>query len=424
MHLVARFICVLVSYCLSISFAQAFTETSPLNTAIDSNQISVSGVSSGGYMAVQLHVAYSDIFMGVGAIAGGPYFCAENRPPSDINTIKTICMVGLGADLTASKYIAAAKEAAQEGKVSSLNNLKDDKVYIFNSQNDQVINPALGFITKVFYEEFVETPASQIEARSYITKFGPFYPVAHGMPTDVRSFDDYQNFEKYMTPCSPSNSQQYPWFPNQFLRGNDPWIYNCDAFLLGGYNLAADILGHIYGAMERPEQADMSRMFAFNQLDYIDDSSITTVTQLNGAGLDEEGYVYVPEGCMGSAKACRLHVALHGCQMFPKWTFIGKTGSAFAGQELTFGGLYRENIYNTVAEANDIIIVYPQAHNIGTKEEDPNPYGCWEFWAFEDDNIDTYYTREGREMKLIANVVEALVAGSLEVRSQALVVRR
>lgn len=50
---------------------------------------SVSGVSSGAYMAVQLHVAYSETFMGVGSIAGGPYFCAENM--TDITAIKLKC---------------------------------------------------------------------------------------------------------------------------------------------------------------------------------------------------------------------------------------------------------------------------------------------------------------------------------------------
>ncbi len=46
---------------------------------IDKNQHTVSGISSGGYMAVQLHVAYSATFKtGAGVIAGGPFNCAEN----------------------------------------------------------------------------------------------------------------------------------------------------------------------------------------------------------------------------------------------------------------------------------------------------------------------------------------------------------
>src|SRR6266849_6237415 len=39
--------------------------------------VAASGVSSGGYMAVQLHVAHSATISGVGVIAGGPYYCAQ-----------------------------------------------------------------------------------------------------------------------------------------------------------------------------------------------------------------------------------------------------------------------------------------------------------------------------------------------------------
>jgi len=38
---------------------------------IDRSKISVSGISSGGGMAAQMHVAYSSVFTGVGIIAGG-----------------------------------------------------------------------------------------------------------------------------------------------------------------------------------------------------------------------------------------------------------------------------------------------------------------------------------------------------------------
>src|SRR5262249_5823096 len=43
----------------------------------DLSETSISGVSSGGYMAVQFHVAYSSLVSGVGVIAGGPYNCAD-----------------------------------------------------------------------------------------------------------------------------------------------------------------------------------------------------------------------------------------------------------------------------------------------------------------------------------------------------------
>ena len=46
------------------------------------NETTVSGISSGAYMAVQFGVAHSAAVKGVGAIAGGPYYCAQD----DVNT--------------------------------------------------------------------------------------------------------------------------------------------------------------------------------------------------------------------------------------------------------------------------------------------------------------------------------------------------
>ncbi|KAJ6437301.1 polyhydroxybutyrate depolymerase [Purpureocillium lavendulum] len=48
---------------------------------VDPASVSVSGLSSGGFMAAQLGVAYSDVFQaGFGVFAGGPYDCARNQP--------------------------------------------------------------------------------------------------------------------------------------------------------------------------------------------------------------------------------------------------------------------------------------------------------------------------------------------------------
>ena len=52
---------------------------------IDINETSVSGLSSGGYMAVQFHVAYSSLVKGAGIIAGGPYFCAQDSQDTATN---------------------------------------------------------------------------------------------------------------------------------------------------------------------------------------------------------------------------------------------------------------------------------------------------------------------------------------------------
>jgi len=42
----------------------------------DVAQITVSGLSSGAFMATQFSVAYSASIAGAGIVAGGPYYCA------------------------------------------------------------------------------------------------------------------------------------------------------------------------------------------------------------------------------------------------------------------------------------------------------------------------------------------------------------
>ncbi|MDV7337992.1 PHB depolymerase family esterase [Terasakiella sp. A23] len=395
-------------------FASAFLLMAPAwadgpAPKIDSSKVTVSGVSSGAFMAQQLHVAYSDVFSGMGSVAGGPFFCAQNMKPEDIATIKQQCMMGIGADLTATTYIDKANSLAAEGKIAPLTNLKDDKVFIFNSQSDQVINPLLGNASRIFYDQYMS--ATDIQAWANIPSYGPFYPVAHGMPTTKSMFDKFENIGDVATPCSPSNSQQYSWFPNQFLRGNDPWIYHCNYGFLPGYDLGKDILSHLYGSMSSSKTFKDANLYSFKQKDYVAD--LSTDKDLNDHGIGTTGYAYVPEACKSGTKDCKLHVALHGCQQFPEWKFKGKIGSSYAGQEITFGDTFYKNVYNDLAESNDIVMLYPQAHNIGTQEADINPYGCWAFWAMADDETHTYYTREGREMKMIANMVDALKNGTM-----------
>ena len=43
---------------------------------VDTSKTTVSGLSSGGFMANQLGIAYSTLFKGVGVFAAGPYMCA------------------------------------------------------------------------------------------------------------------------------------------------------------------------------------------------------------------------------------------------------------------------------------------------------------------------------------------------------------
>src|SRR5436305_15277904 len=61
---------------LASALAQSGAPPLPAYNA-DVNQSSISGISSGAFMAVQFGVSWSSIMKGVGVIAGGPYYCAR-----------------------------------------------------------------------------------------------------------------------------------------------------------------------------------------------------------------------------------------------------------------------------------------------------------------------------------------------------------
>jgi len=375
----------------------------PPPVSIDGSKISVSGVSSGAYMAVQLHVAFSRAFMGVGAVAGGPYFCAQNN--TDVTAVKTLCMAGVGLPSDPSIFVNEAKTAASNGQIDPVENMEKNMVYIFNSSEDQIINPLLGLLTNEFYQEFI-SDTSNIEAWAYIPDYGPTYPVAHGMPSNISAYDDYLDAADLATPCSPANSQTYPWFPNPFLRGNDPWIYHCNYGAVSGYDMAYQMLNHIYSSLKNPTTPDQSHVYVLAQLPFVSDPDIKTVADLNAHGIGENAYVYVPAACAGGETPCKLHIALHGCQQFPEWSFVGKVGSKHAGETVQFGDKFYFGPYNATAESNEIVVLYPQAYNIGTSQSDTNPYGCWEFWPFFEKDADNYYTKAGRQMTMIYGMID------------------
>ena len=108
---------------------------------VDISQTSVSGLSSGGYMAVQLEVAYSSIVKGVGVIAAGPYFCAQGR--TDIATtvcsctalLPTLCKAGSNArDVPA--LIKITDQYALDGKIETTSSLASHKIFLFSAIRD------------------------------------------------------------------------------------------------------------------------------------------------------------------------------------------------------------------------------------------------------------------------------------------------
>lgn len=224
---------------------------------IDKNLVTVSGLSSGAYMAVQLHIAYSSTFKkGVGVIAGGPYYCAEGQMMSTKR-----CMDGSTSTIPVSKLVDITRKWAKDGRIDPLVN-PESKVYIFTGTKDSVVVPSVSDKLYSYYTNFVKT--ENIVHKKDI-------PAEHSIVTD-----------NYGNTCSYKGS---------------PYINNC------GFDTVSQLFETLYGRLNaRNYSSKLSgSLFEFDQTAFV-----------SGHGMGSSGWVYVPKNC-AEGQTCKLHVALHGC---------------------------------------------------------------------------------------------------------------
>ena len=146
------------------------------------------------------------------------------------------------------------------------------------------------------------------------------------------------------------------------------------------------------GALDdRPAEPVRERLLAFDQTDFFDPAEARP-------SLSSTGYVYVPEACAAGAAAagsCRLHVAFHGCSQN-----VESVDDDFVWD----GG------YNRWAEANAVVVLYPQA-TAWSPVWDPlgwsgNPQGCWDWWGYGGAG---YAGRGGAQMQAVRAMIGRLL---------------
>lgn len=94
----------------------------------------MSGLSSGAFFAVQFHVAFSKSIMGVGVIAGGPYYCAQNS----LKIALSAC--ALNPELiSVPELVQITYETAATLTIDLPVHMKDDQVYVFSGLRDDVV---------------------------------------------------------------------------------------------------------------------------------------------------------------------------------------------------------------------------------------------------------------------------------------------
>ena len=108
---------------------------------VDLGQTTVSGLSSGAYMAVQFHVAFSGIVRGVGVVAGGPYYCAEGQL---LTNALNRCMGTRLGEPDPDRLLRLARGFARRGLIDPVETLASGRAYLFTGANDRtVVSPVV-----------------------------------------------------------------------------------------------------------------------------------------------------------------------------------------------------------------------------------------------------------------------------------------
>lgn len=229
------------------------------------SRVTVSGISAGGFMANQMHIAHSDMIQGAAMLASGPYFCSR----ANILTALSECMNRPQAIPSGSSFFMTAKKFEDLGLIDSLTNLKDDKIFFLSGRFDQTVMPQVVDENVAFYQ----AAGLKQNAIKYVSNF----PVGHALPT-----------LNYGNRCeTPSQS---------------PWISSCD------YDSAKDLLQHLFGNLNQPTKLKQKNFFQFHQP--------------RAPSMNDKGYAYIPSSCQ-QGQTCELHVSFHGCRQTV--SLIGET---------------------------------------------------------------------------------------------------
>ena len=291
---------------------------------IDPQQVTVGGLSAGAFQAVQMAVAHSGLFAGLGVVAGGPFYCAQNQLDLALTSCtKTPALISDTVLLGEMTYMETTLQ------IDPLKNIEETNVYLYSGTLDTVVHQ--GVMSKL-----EEQLSKWVDASAMTVKFD--IPSVHSIVTDYTGHA-----------CDHFES---------------PYIVNC------GYDLAGEMLTSLYGPLNNrsaptapPASSILDNVYQFSQAAFI--PGVYTPGELS---LDTTAYAYVPPACIASdddamnATFCKLLVLFHGCEQSLKeisTQFVLNTGVL------------------QWAETNNIAVLFPQATSNAL-----NPKSCFDWWGY------------------------------------------
>ena len=313
---------------------------------IDPAKVFVAGISSGGFTAVQMHVAHSATFKGAAIYAGGVYWCAGAGGAATALANcggQTLPTNEASYNSMLSQSIAYLNTQSSLGTIDSSANLSGQPVYLWSGTKDATVNP----------RQMADLNAEYLHYGAKVV-FDNGFPAAHGWESPNGEHDCGSPGSPFMVKCilngTPYDSVQ-------------TWL----KLFLGRLNPRNN--GNLQGTLS-----------TFDQTEFGAASNVS----LNSAGT-----VFVPKACV-QGKTCGMVLALHGCKQY----------SALIGNRwVTQAGI------NEWADTNNLVVVYPDT-SASSAPGPTNPNGCYDWWGYSNQVDSNYALKSGAQMSVLYGMVQ------------------
>ncbi len=313
---------------------------------IDPTKVFVAGISSGGFAAVQMHVAHSSTFKGAAVYAGGVYWCAGAGGAA---TALANCggltlpsnQASYNSTLAASEMYLDAQSSL--GTIDPPTNLRGQQVYLWSGTQDEVVNP-------------LEMADLNSEYQHYGANvhFDNSFPAEHGWESPDGELA-----------CGTLGS---------------PYMVRC---LVNGaaYDSVETWLTMFLGPLKPRNNGKLSgTLSSFDQTEFGASPNLS---------MSSTGSVFVPKACAQGRK-CGFVLALHGC--LQEASLIGNRWVSEAG-------------INEWADTNQLVVVYPDT--IASSVPGPtNPNACFDWWGYSNQYDPNYALKSGLQMSVLYAMVQ------------------
>jgi poly(3-hydroxybutyrate) depolymerase len=313
---------------------------------IDPAKVFVAGISSGGFAAVQMHVAHSSTFKGAAVYAGGVYWCAgaggaatalancggETLPTNQASYNSTLAASEAYLDLQSSV-----------GTIDLASNLRGQPVYLWSGTQDTVVNPL----------EMADLNAEYQRLGANV-RFDNGYPAAHGWESPDGELACGTLGSPYMVSCSAHGD---------------------------AYDSVKTWLTMFLGQLKPRNNGKLSgTLSAFDQAEFGATPNLS---------MSPTGSVFVPKSC-AQGQTCGLIFAMHGC--LQETSLIGDRWVKEAG-------------INEWADTNKLVVVYPDTI-VSSAPGPTNPNACFDWWGYSNQYDPNYALKSGLQMTVLYAMVQ------------------